>query len=153
MVAVARFATWTCALFLVWMLFVGTTQRTELAAGLIAAAVTALFVETLRLHGLLGFRRSGSIVARAWSIPGHVVFDFFLVCWILLRSLARGRRVRGRWVTVEFPQSDGPAGRFERAFAVALENETANGLVVDFGEGTALLHALDTRRSTGRSIL
>jgi hypothetical protein len=150
---VARFVAWTCGLFVVWAMFVGTTQSTELIAGVIAAAVAAVFVEVLRAHGLLGFRSSGSIVARAWSIPGHVVFDFFLVFWVLLRSIAGRRRVRGQWVTVEFPHADGPAGRFERAFTATLENETANGLVVDFGDGTALLHSLDTRPTTGHSIL
>jgi hypothetical protein len=150
---IARLVAWIFALFLLWEVFVGTTQSTELVAGAIAAVITSVFVEVLRAHGLLAFRGSGSIVARAWSVPGHVVFDFFLVFWILLRSLAARRRVRGQWLTVDFQHADGARGRFECALTVALENETANGLVVDFGEGTALLHALDIRPTTGHSIL
>jgi hypothetical protein len=150
---IVRIVLWICALFVLWEIFVGTVQSTELVAGAIAAVVTVVFVEVLRAHGLLAFRGSASIVLRAWSIPWHIVFDFFLVFWVLLRSLASGRRVRGQWVSVDFPHAAGPRGRFERAVAVALENETANGLVVDLGEGTALLHVLDPRPTTGHSIL
>lgn len=155
MPAVARFLAWTCALFVVWAVFAGTTQSTELIAGLIAAIVGAAFVSVLRAHGLLGFRASGGIVARAWSIPHHVVFDFFLVFWILLRDLAHGRRVRGEWLTVPFEHPDGMQGRFARALAATLENETANGMVVDIDRRakTALLHSLDTRATTGREVL
>jgi hypothetical protein len=152
-VAVARFLVWTCGLFVVWALFVGTTQSTELIAGLMAAAVGAAFAAVLRRRGLLPFRADGGIVARAWSIPHHAVFDTFLVFRVLLRDLSHGRRVRGVWLTVPFPHAAGPRGRFARALAATLENETANGMVVDFGEDTALLHSLDTRPTTGHSIL
>lgn len=148
-----RFVVWTCALEVVWMVLVGTTQSTELIAGGIASAITALFVEALRRLDLLGFSPSFRIAARAWSIPGQVVFDFVLVGWILVRALARGRRVRGEFVRIEYPMEAGRVGRFQRALAATLENETANGMVVDLDKGTALLHSLDTRVSTGRSVL
>jgi hypothetical protein len=152
--AAARFVIWTCALWVLWLVFVGTTQSTEVIAGLAAAAVTAAFVEVLRAHGLLDQRADAGIVARAWSIPPHVVFDFFLVLWILVRELAHGRRVRGQWVTAPFDHPGGPQGRFARALAAVLENETANGLVVDVrNDGTVLLHSLDTRPTTGTSVL
>jgi hypothetical protein len=150
---VARFVVWTCALELLWMVLVGTTQSTELIAGAIASAIAAAFVEALRAAGLLGFRPSLRVVASAWSIPGQVVFDFVLVFWILLRDLAHGRRVRGEWVTIDYPTEPGARGRFRRALAATLENETANGIVVDLDDDRALLHSLDTRVSTGRSVL
>jgi hypothetical protein len=149
----ARFIVWTCALFLVWAVLVGTTQSTELVAGVIAAVVTAVFVVVLRRHGLIGFRADAGIVARAWSIPQHVAYDFFFVLWVLVRELAHGRRVRGQWLRVPFPHPAGQRGRFARALTALLENESANGMVVDFGEDTALLHSLDTRTKTGREIL
>jgi hypothetical protein len=144
---------WVCALFLVWVVLVGTTQSTELVAGAIAAVLTAGFVTVLRHRGLLGFRADAGVVARAWSIPQHVVYDFFLVLWVLLRELAHGRRVRGQWLRVPFAHPGGARGNFARALAALLENESANGMVVDFGEDTALLHSLDPRRKTGRAIL
>jgi len=150
---VARFVIWTCVLEVLWMVLVGTTQSTELVAGGIASALTALFVEVLRRLHLLEFSPSLRVVARAWSIPYQVVFDFLLVGWVLVRSLARGRRVRGEWVAIDYPMEPGRVGRFQRALAATLENETANGIVVDLDKDRALLHSLDTRVSTGRSVL
>ena len=153
MLRAARFLAWVAGLELLWLVLVGTTQSTEVVAGLGAAVVGACFVEVLRTHGLLGFRLAPGIVVRAWRIPGQVVFDFALVSWLLLRALARRRRVRGEWVTIEFPTADGPRGRFERALTVALANETPNAIVVDVAEGKALLHSLDASVRTGRSLL
>jgi hypothetical protein len=153
MLRVARFLTWTAVLEVVWAVLVGTTQSTELIAGLMAAAVTALFVEALRDAGVLGFRLDGHALGRAWSIPGKVVFDFVLVGWVLVKALSRGQRVRGVWLTAPFPAPPGPRGRFLRAVAATLENDVANGLVVDLDHDEALLHTLDTRFSTGTSVL
>lgn len=150
---IARLLAWTCALEVLWLVLVGTIQSTEVIAGGIASALTALFVEALRRLGLLDFSPSLKVVAKAWAIPHQVVFDFLLVGWVLVRSLARGRRVRGEWVRIEYPTLDGPKGRFQRAFAATLENETANGIVVDLDRDSALLHSLETRVSTGRSVL
>jgi len=153
MAMAARFVVWTCALELVWAVMVGTTQSTELIAGLIASAVTAVFVELLRRRGLLEFRFSPSAARRAWSIPGKVVFDFGLLVWIVAKSVASRRAIRGQWVTSPFPSPEGPQGRFLRAVAGTLENDVANGLVVDLDHDRALLHSLDTRFSTGTKVL
>jgi hypothetical protein len=151
--ALARFLTWTCALEVLWAVFVGTTQSTELVAGLIASAVVALFVEALRAVGLLRFNWSGRAVASAWRLPGDVLFDWLLVFWILARRLACARRVRGEWLTVPFDEEAGARGRFRRALATAVENESSNGMVVDLDDGRALLHSLDTTVRTGRQVL
>lgn len=153
MLRIARFVAWVAGLEVVWAVLVGTTQSTELIAGLLASCVTALFVEALRARGLLGFRFSGTAVARAWSIPGKVVFDFFLVGWVLLKAIAGRRRVRGVWVEAAFDDAGGPEGRFLRALIGTLENDVPNGLVVDLSDGKALLHSLDPRVSTGRTVL
>jgi hypothetical protein len=150
---VARFLVWFCALEVLWLVLVGTTQSTEVVAGLIASAVVALFVEALRVVGLLPFRVSPSALGRARLVPAHVVFDFVLVLWLALRAAARRERIRGRWLSVEFEEEQGPRGRFLRALAATLENESANGMVVDLDHGRALLHSLDTRVSTGKQVL
>lgn len=144
---------WAVALEALWFVLVGTIQSTELAAGGIASVVTACFVEALRARGLLEFAPSLRVLARAWSIPPQVVFDFGLVLWILARDVARGRRVRGVWVEIDYPTEPGRAGRFQRALAATLENGTPNAIVVDLDRDRALLHSLDTRPSTGRSVL
>jgi hypothetical protein len=81
------------------------------------------------------------------------VFDFVLVLWLALRAAVRRERIRGRWLSVEFEEEQGPRGRFLRALAATLENESANGMVVDLDHGRALLHSLDTRVSTGKQVL
>lgn len=144
---------WAAGLEALWFVLVGTIQSTELAAGGIASCVTVVFVEALRRRGLLEFTPSLRVLARAWSIPGQVVFDFVLVMCILVRDVARGRRVRGVWVEIDYPTKPGRVGRFQRALAATLENGTPNGIVVDLDRGRALLHSLDTRPSTGRSVL
>jgi hypothetical protein len=151
--AVARFILWVVGLELLWGVYVGTTQSTELISGLIASVVTAIFVELLRRRGLLEFSPRLRVVRRAWTIVPHLFFDFFLVFWILVRDLAHGRRVRGQWVTVEYEEEEGRVGNFLRAMSAALENETPNAIVVDLNNGRALLHSLDTRPSTGRDVL
>jgi hypothetical protein len=150
---VARFLAWFCGLEALWLVFVGTTQSTEIVAGSIAAAVVALFVDALRAVGLLGFRLSPGTLAQAWTAPWHVVFDFGLVLWLAVASAARGRRVRGRFVSVPFDEEAGAHGRFRRALTAMLENESANGMVVDIDDGRVLLHSLDTRVSTGKQVL
>lgn len=153
MIAAARFLVWVCGLEVLWAVFVGTTQSTELIAGVGGSILTAAFVSVLRRHGLLEFRFLPSAVGRAWSIPGKVVFDFGLVTWVLVKALAGRRRVRGVWVRVPFEDVGGAQGRFLRALAATLENDVANGLVVDLSDGQALLHSLDSRASTGKSVL
>ena len=55
MATIVRFALWPAALWLLWEVVVGTTQSTELIAGAIAAAATALFVGALRRVGSRAF--------------------------------------------------------------------------------------------------
>lgn len=149
----ARVVVWIFALFVLWELFVGTIQSTELVAGAIAAALGAGLVEAFRAAGLLRFRVSPAVVAQVWRVPGQLVFDFGLAVWVLVRALGRGRRVRGAWVEVPYPVEPGAAGAFHRALVTAIGCETANAIVVDLDHDRALLHALDPGASTGRSPL
>jgi hypothetical protein len=147
------FAAWLVALEGLWAVLVGTRQSTELIAGLGAAAAGAAFAEALRSHGLLVISPDPRLLARAWRLPWLVVFDFGLVTWVLVGSLARGRRVRGRWVRVPFRRAPGPRGRWQRAFAVATSNGAANALVVDFRDDEALMHALEPKAVSARTVL
>jgi hypothetical protein len=151
--AIARFATWVCILELLWGVLVGTTQSTELLAGLAAAVVVATFVEALRNLGVLDFTPTGRGLERLWRLPGNVVFDFLLVLAILARAIASRRRVAGEWVEAPFGFERGPRGRFARSLVVVLGNESANTIVVELGGDGVLLHSLDPRAYTGRSVL
>src|SRR5206468_8810489 len=105
-----------------------------LIVGLAVAAVGATFAQVLRAHGLFEFAPARRVVSSVWKLPYLVLFDFGLVTWTLVRALARGRRVEGRWVTVPYPIDGGAEGRWERALAVSMANGAANAIVVDMGE-------------------
>ena len=150
---VASFLVWFVVLEVLWAAIVGTTQSTELIVGLAAAAVGAAFAELLRSLGFLGYRIDGQLLAKAWKLPWLVPFDFALVSWTLVRALARGRRVGGEWVRVPFPTAPGPEGRWQRAFGVATSNGAANAIVVDLDDDEALLHALEPRVFSARTVL
>jgi hypothetical protein len=144
---------WFGFLVLVWAVLVGTTQSTELFAGLAAAAVGAAFAEVLRARGLFAYAVEPRLLAKAWKLPWLVAFDFLLVTWVLVSSLARARSVRGEWVTVPFPTEPDARGRWQRAFAVATSNGAANAIVVDLEDDVALLHALRPDVFSGKTVL
>lgn len=144
---------WAALLEGFWALLVGTQQDTELAGGLPAAVVGAIFAEVLRSKCLLPFTTDFRLLAKAWKLPVLVVFDFFLVTWVLVQALARGRRVRGEWVRVPFPTADGSVGNWQRAFATSTANNAANALIVDLADDEALMHALRPGAFTARSVI
>jgi hypothetical protein len=150
---IASFALWFCGLELLWAMLVGTTQSTELLVGLAVAAIGAAFAETLRALGLFTAAPDAKLLAKAWKLPWLVPFDFALVTWTLVRSLARGQRVRGRWVTVPYPVHTGAKGRWDRTFAVATANGAANAIVVDMGPEETEMHALEPQVFSGKTVL
>jgi Na+/H+ ion antiporter subunit len=141
---------WFAVLEGLWAVLVGTQQDTELVGGLAAAALGAIFAETLRSLGLLAYTTDLKLLAQAWKLPWQIVFDFGVLTWVLARSLARGRRVEGVWLTVPFATRDDSVGRWQRAFAVTCGTATPNAIVVDIDRGEALLHSLEPRVQTGR---
>jgi hypothetical protein len=150
---IVSFVFWFCALELLWAMLVGTTQSTELLVGLAAATLGAGFADVLRAQRLFVIAPDARLFAKAWKLPWLVPFDFALVTWTLVRSLARGRRVRGQWVTAPYPLASGAKGRWQRTFAVATANGAANALVVDMGEQESELHALQPGVFSGQTVL
>jgi hypothetical protein len=147
------FAAWFVTLEVLWAVLVGTRQSTELIAGLVASAVGAGFAQVLRAQGLLDYSVDPHLLAKAWKLPWLVPFDFGVATWVLVRALARGRRVRGRWVTVPFPTAPGATGRWQRAFAVTTSNGAANAIVVDLRDDEAVMHALEPHVFSARTVL
>lgn len=147
---VASLLLWLVLLEGLWTMLVGTTQSTELVAGVIAAGVGAALAETMRTMGLLRFRTDPRLLVQAWKLPWQIVFDFAVMTWVLVRSLAHGRRVRGEWLVVPFPTSTGAQARWQRAFAATVGTATPNAIVVDLDRGEAMLHSLEPRVPTGR---
>lgn len=149
----ASLAVWFALLEGLWLVFVGTRATTEIVAGLAAAAVGTAFAEALRSQGLLAFSVEPRLIARLPRFALELVTDFLVLTRVLTTSLARGRRVRGAWVTVPFETGDGAAGRGQRAFAALAGTATPNAIVVDLDRGEALLHALDPDVPSGHQVL
>jgi hypothetical protein len=150
---IVSFILWFCALELLWAVLVGTTQSTELVVGLAAAALGAAFGVVLQAQGAFVVAPDARLLAKAWKLPWLVPFDFALVTWTLLRALAHGRRVPGRWVTVPYPLTGGARGRWQRTFAVATANGAANAIVVDMHERETEMHALRPDVFSGKTVL
>jgi hypothetical protein len=144
---------WFAVLEGFWALLVGTQQDTELAAGLVAAAVGALLAETMRSRGLLPYTTHFGTLAKVWKAPLFVVFDFLLVTWTLVAALARRRRVRGTWVRIPFEQEAGSVGNWQRAFGTTLGNNYANTVITDFEGDEALVHAFAPDAITAKSVV
>lgn len=140
---------WLVLLEGLWAMLVGTQQDTELAAGFVAAAFGAIFADALRGRGLLDYTTDFRMLGQAWRFVWIVPFDFMVVTWVLLRSIACGRRVRGAFVRTSFPTKAGSVGRWQRAFAATLSTGAPNAIIVDLDEAEALLHSLETRVFTG----
>jgi hypothetical protein len=144
---------WFAVLEGFWALLVGTQQDTELAAGLIAAAVGAVLAETMRSLGLLPYTTHFATLAKLWKAPFFVVFDFLLITWMLVAALARGRRVRGTWTQIRFVQEEGSVGNWQRAFGTVLGNNYANTVITDFEGDEALVHAFAPDAITAKSVV
>jgi hypothetical protein len=147
------FVGWFGTLWLLWEVLSGTVQSLEMYAGLAAAGVGALLAEILRMRGLFPFEVDPKTLAKAWRAPALIVLDVGVVTWALLRAVVTRRRIAGEWVEVPYPLREGPRGRWQRLFGVALANGYANSVVTDYRDGRALMHALTTRVITGRSVL
>jgi multisubunit Na+/H+ antiporter MnhE subunit len=144
---------WFAVLEGFWALLVGTQQDTELAAGLIAAAVGALLAETMRSLGLLPYTTHFRTLAKLWKAPFFVVFDFLLVTWTLVAALARRQRVRGTWVWIPFATEPESVGNWQRAFGTVLGNNYANTIITDFEGDEALVHAFAPDAITAKSVV
>jgi hypothetical protein len=149
----ASLVVWFALLAGLWAILVGTRQSMEIEAGLAAAAVGAVFAEVLRSHGLLAYAADLRLLPKALNLVWQIVFDFAVLTWVLVRSLARGRRVEGAWLTVPFPTDEGAKGRWQRAFATIAGTATPNAIVVDLDRGEALLHALEPGVKTGHEVI
>jgi multisubunit Na+/H+ antiporter MnhE subunit len=149
---IVSLAAWWAAFVLLWIAFVGTTTRQEVLAGLGAAVVAVAALEVVRAQGLLHFRVDRRWLARAWSSPVQIVYDFALLTSLLFR---RGR-VEGEYLTVDFPAGDSHAQyAWRRAWVTTIGTISPNVVVVDIDpeQKTALLHSLDTGAWKGKQPL
>jgi len=130
-------------LFWFWLLLVGEWDREELVAAAIAAVVAAALAAAAQQAAGLTPTIGRRALARAASVPLDVFVDFGIVVWALVRSVARGRAVRGSF-HVRRPAPEDPA------WAMWLATISPNAYVVDIDTAadTVLVHDLVTRRAS-----
>lgn len=118
------------AFFLLWVLFVSTTARGELFAGMAAAGVTVIALEASKRAESLRFRPPLGALFQAWRIPGLVVQG----TWTLIEELAAqacGRRSRSALLLTRFePHARGSRASAIRALAVIYVTFPPNFLIV-----------------------
>jgi multisubunit Na+/H+ antiporter MnhE subunit len=133
---------WWVVLAGVWLLYVGQHTKENAVAGAIAAGIAVGFGALLARLGLYRFGFHARLLRRAASLPWHVVRDFGIVTFTLLRG-----RPAGRFVELPF-RADSAGGR---ALAGLLGSVAPNAYVVDFDthRGRAFVHELDPGRSGG----
>jgi hypothetical protein len=147
---------WWAVLVVFWAAFVGTTATVEILWGLGAAAVAAVAAEVVRSQHIVRLRIDRKWLVKGLKLPALMLFDFGVITWVLVTSLARGRRVSGRYVAVAFPAGATHADHvWRRAYATTLSGMSPNAIPIDIDvdENLGLLHALRPDLSTGRSVL
>jgi hypothetical protein len=131
MLRLGAWIVWWIALFFLWLLLAGEWNRVELVAAALAATLCATVAEGIRRMTGVKLRVPARDLATAWTIPPIVVLDFAIVVGALVRSAARGRTARGRFVVRDLPPDDGSASRAWRSYVATF---SPNAYVVDIDE-------------------
>jgi hypothetical protein len=124
---IVSLVSWWALLVLLWLAYVGTTQTLEVLWGIAAAAIAAVAVEVARSQLLLHFTFERRLFFRGLTAPEAIVFDFGVVTWELLRAVAHGRRVEGRYLEAEFPAGEEGRARVARVAARVRERVARGG--------------------------
>jgi multisubunit Na+/H+ antiporter MnhE subunit len=133
---------WWLVLCGLWLLYVGQHTKENAVAGALAAAISVGFAALVARLGLYRFGFRARLLARAATLPWHLVREFAVVALALLRG-----RPAGRFVEYDVPARS--AG--DRALVGLLGSITPNAYVVDVDrdQDRALVHELDPGRSKG----
>jgi hypothetical protein len=140
---VLAFVCWWFVLFWLWFLLVGEWNRYELVAGAAVAAAAAAHAEGARALGRVGRLPAPATLAAAPAALWQIVVDFGVITWVLVRSLARRRVVRGEWIERTANTADAPWIAYLATFS-----PNAYPVEVDTHERTAVFHDLVPRRDS-----
>jgi multisubunit Na+/H+ antiporter MnhE subunit len=135
---------WYVPLVGLWLAFVDTLARAEVALGLVAAAVAATAAELVRAQELVRFRLEPRWLRGLALLPWQVLRDTWLLAFALWRHLG-GQPVRGVFRAVPFPsERDDARSAARRALVTGIVSLAPNSLVVgvEGDEGVLLLHQL-----------
>jgi hypothetical protein len=141
---------WWCALWSLWLVFVGAWDLYDAVAGIAAAGLATTAALVVRELGLLSFRTRVRGFSGFGRVPLQVVGDFGILVAALARTLA-GRPVRGVFLAKKLPAAgQEPEAAFARALAAIVATYSPNAYVVDFDldRNVALMHDLVRNRAS-----
>jgi len=141
---------WWCALWALWLVFVGAWDLYDAVAGIAAAGVAATAALVVHELGLLSFRPRVRGFSGFGRMPLQVLVDFGILVSALARTLA-GRPVRGVFLAKELTAAGPePEAAFARALAAIVATYSPNAYVVDvdLDRNVALMHDLVRNRAS-----
>ena len=144
---------WWLALTVLWVLLVGTVERSEVIAGAVAAAVAATAATSVLAPPGGRFRPRTRWLVSLGGLPWVTVRDTASLFAALWRHLVLRRPVEGRFRAVHFAwDGHGPRAVARRALAKAAGSLAPNTYVVgiDEDEDVILVHQLVPRAEITR---
>lgn len=147
---VAAWVAWWVALFWLWLLLVGQWNREEVVAAAIAATIAASLAELARARTGFSARIPPGRLADLPQALGMVVWDFGIVVWALVVSVARRRVVRGELFSRELTDGSRAEGTGPRAWTTLVASYSPNAFVLDIDPETrhVLIHDLVKHRAS-----
>jgi multisubunit Na+/H+ antiporter MnhE subunit len=128
-----------------WLLFVVTLAPEELVAGAIAATFGAVAIAVVHRHDPLRLRLAPvpRWLAGTWRLPWQILVDTVRLAVALWRQIFLGRPVKGRFVTVPFPEDEPEdINATRRVVATTVAALSPNSYLVGIEGGSALVHQL-----------
>lgn len=128
----AASAAWLVILALVYMMFVGQSDRIDwVAAGCCSVVGTVIATVATRM-GLYRLRAHFGWLRVVPSVAKQIWVDYFILVRSLVLAIAAGRREQGVWVARKFPAGrTDPEGTAWRAWITVASTWSPNSYVVD----------------------
>lgn len=138
---IARFVRWAVASFALWLLLVTTLARTDVAAGVVAALLTAAVAAYLDRLGVVRWRFRLRWLSQLPRLAWQVLHDLA----VLAVALVHPRRTRGQFRALPFDVGDDdPTNAGRRAVLTLAGSLGPNTFVVGYDRerNVVLVHQL-----------
>jgi multisubunit Na+/H+ antiporter MnhE subunit len=140
----------TIALFVLWVLLVGTRDPLELAAGVIVCCVAFIGAQVTASQRLGDVAWPAGAGGRLARLPGSAARELVLLVRVLAGRLAGHRPDQGLRIWPLEVRGDDPRERALRALTAAAGSVTPNTVVLDADgdRGVVVAHHLSLSRAT-----
>ena len=136
-------------LALLWLLFLGKLEWSEIWIGMGASALAAGAATSVNGKNFARFYPETRWMFAGWRIPGYLVWDAVLIYAVLFEFLFSRKPTGSRILALPFPSGDSDErSATRRALAIILTTLPANSLVIgiDQQQNLILVHQI---RATG----